>query len=147
MIEIVSAVIASVSAVFAFWQFRRIQALTQLQSLFQAFDAANQATLDSPEILRSVHGLEGNDDELKMIAYLSVLMDGFQHFADGDYSKLLNDDTFLNRILAVPDNQTRWERMKSVYYGTFDREFITVIDRLIEKGNRKDLGRCHGHAR
>jgi hypothetical protein len=45
--------------------------------------------------------------------------------------KLKQTSTFLNRILQVPENQTRWNHMKELYYGGFDKSFVEAVDELI----------------
>jgi len=80
------------------------------------------------------------EDEARRIAYFSLLLDGFQHFYGqlyaGDYSRMAEDlkerSVFLNRILGVASNQTRWEHLKKIYYGDFDSAFIAAIDSLFE---------------
>jgi len=34
------------------------------------------------------------------------------------------ETTFLDKITSIPENKDRWEVMKKIYYGNFDREFI-----------------------
>lgn len=132
IIAVISAVIAYKQSVIA------KQALkdASLLSLFSGFERANQATIDDPNLLIEVHGLK-EDNDLKNIAYLSSLMDSFQHYYakeyNGNYNKLLTEkSTFLNKLIKVKKNFTRWEKLKSIYYGDsdFDRGFIKVIDTL-----------------
>jgi hypothetical protein len=150
VITYVSTVAAIGAALFAYYQAKRAgEAIRQasLLGLFGSFDRANEATLENPDLLRSVHGLaeDVDDEEAKRIVYLSILMDGFQHY----YSQLYSDDfgkmekelkknsVFLNRILRVSANKERWERMKEIYYGDFDSDFLGAIDRLFRHEEKK----------
>ncbi len=117
--------------------------------LFDSFDTANQLTVTHPDLLIHVHGLKEVDAlEARNIAYLSILLDGYQHYYmehfDGDFRKFATQLTkpenreFLNRVLSVPENWKRWELMKRIYYAEFDREFVAAIDAIIafEKQNK-----------
>lgn len=141
---IVGPVVAVGSAVIAWVQARVARgALKQAQliHLFQGFDAASQTTLQHPDLLYEVHGLDRSipSQEARAIAYLSVLLDGFQHFYgqeyNGDYTKLVEamreHSTFLNRILGVAANRKRWPRLKELYYGEFDRGFVDAVESIM----------------
>jgi len=120
---------------------------TFLLKLFSSFDEANRATINDPDLLYSVHGLDRSisEQEASRIAYLSLLIDGFQHFYgqvyNEDFPKMENElkarSTFLNKILTVKENQDRWKILKELYYGDFDRNFIRAIDAIIEHENQK----------
>ncbi len=147
-----SAIIAIVAASFALQNARGAVRSAELAGrgleranvlgLFNGFNAANQATLQNPELLYDVHGLDRSItlDEARSIAYLSVLLDAFQAFYDdlygGDFSKMAADmkeqSTFLNKILAVPANEARWAVAKSIYYGDFDKSFVESVDALLQ---------------
>lgn len=144
-IDIIGAIIALAAAGIAMWQAgiaRNAARRASLLQLFTSFDSANRATLAKPELLYSVHGLDASvsEDEAARIAYLSMLLDGFQHFYDelyqGNFERMVLDfkarPTFLNRILAVKENQRRWELMKSMYYHSFDDAFVKAIDELLQ---------------
>jgi hypothetical protein len=150
VISIVATVIAFIALVVSWQQVRKAhQAIRQasLQQLFAAFNLASQASLEDPKLLYDVHGLDRTVpmEEARKIAYLSLLMDGFQHFYGevygGDFRKmaktLKGKSTFLNRILAIMVNQERWNTLKKLYYGDFDASFIKAIDNLIEYENSK----------
>ncbi len=99
----------------------------RIQALFSGFQQANQATIEHPSLLKEVHGLNLTINECRNIAYLSVLMDAFQH-EDENHS----ETTFLDKITAVPENKDRWSEMKNIYYGSFDSQFIKKIDNKFE---------------
>ncbi|TNH30761.1 hypothetical protein FHG89_05790 [Micromonospora orduensis] len=110
--------------------------------LFQGFAVANEATLEHPELLYEVHGLDRSVslDEARSIAYLSVLLDAFQGFYDdlydGDFARMATEmkgaSTFLNKVLAVPANRDRWRVAQELYYGDFDRSFIDAVNDLLD---------------
>lgn len=140
-----TAVIVAVLA--AFYTRRQVEvaqhAIKQAASirLFSTFDLANQANLDRPEFLYSIHGLDKSipKEEAANIAYLSLLMDGFHRFYgeryDWDFTRMTEEfqhtSTFLTRLLQVPENQARWEHVKKLYYGDIDKVFVDAIDELI----------------
>lgn len=163
IIPALTVVVALVAAIFALWQARaaKVQAeaakmqadatkaafeQTSLIRQFSTFDLASQVTIERPELLKTVHGLSDSVsiDEARSIAYLSLLLDSFQHYYGekygGDFGKmradLIEESTFLNRILAVEENQGRWNMLKGIYYGQFDLNFIRAIERLIEHEQR-----------
>lgn len=168
MVEIIPALsvgIALVAAVFALWQARaakiqaeaaKIQAdatmialeQTSRLRLFSTFDLASQVTIEDPKLLYSVHGLSESVplEEAKNIAYLSLLLDAFQHYYsekyNGNFEKMQADlvtySTFLNKFLAVKENQERLPTLKSIYYGQFDHQFIQAIEGIIEHEKRKE---------
>ena len=118
---------------------------SHLLKLFSSFGEANRATLQNPDLLYSVHGLDESvpKEDASRIAYLSLLLDAFQHFNGQmygmDYSQMEKHmkahHTFLNKILAVKENQRRWEHLKKIHYGDFDKDFVTAIDNLIKHVN------------
>ena len=150
VIAVVLAASGIISLVIARQQLRNAnQAIRRvsLQQLFVAFNVASQASLEDPKLLYDVHGLDRTvpTEEARRIAYLSLLMDGFQYFYGevygGDFSKMAKtmkgESTFLNRILAIKANQKRWSTLKRLYYGDFDTSFTKAIDDLIEYENMK----------
>jgi hypothetical protein len=151
-IGILSAVVSAFAAGFTWYQARaatRAVKQAAMMRLFSTFDVANQATLSKPALLYSVHGLDRSipPEEAANIAYFSFILDGFQHFYgeayDSNFSKmtakLKQTSTFLNRILQVPENQTRWNHMKKLYYGDFDKAFVNAIDELIAFERSKQM--------
>ena len=102
---------------------------------------ASESTIANPEFLYSVHGLSRDVpiEEARNIAYLSMLLDSFQHFyyehCDGDFTKMITEmksqSTFLNRILTVAENKDRWNILKKIYYGGIDSGFVAAIDTLM----------------
>ena len=149
-IAIGSLLIAMIAVYFS-WQGTKFanESVKQafMLNLFSTFDEANKATIENPDLLYSVHGLDESipQDEAARIAYLSLLIDGFHHFYgelfNEDFSKmqssLQNQSVFLNRILAIEENQKRWALMKPLYYGEFDKSFIDAVDKLIVHENRR----------
>lgn len=144
IITIIGSLIALASAVFAFSQARaakRSLRQAQLLKLFGSFDVASESTIAHPEFLYSVHGLARDVplEEARNIAYLSLLLDAFQHFyyehCDGDFTKMVTEmksqSTFLNRILTVAENKDRWDILKKIYYGGIDSGFVAAIDTLM----------------
>lgn len=142
-LSVVGAVISLGAALYAVRTLRQ----ARLARLFSSFDLANQAALAQTDLLYEVHGLDRSvpEQEAKYIAYLSTLLDGYQNYwsdiFSNDFSraaeKLKEHSTFLNRVLAVPANQTRWNTMKDMFYGEFDREFMAAIDDIIAHQNRR----------
>lgn len=118
-----------------------------LQKLFVGFHGANEASLAHPDVMRDVHSIENDidDDELKCVAYLSILIDTFESYYgekyEGKFRKMADELTnskntvFLNRILSVDRNQRRWKIIRDRYYGNGDREFKRAIDRIIKYEN------------
>jgi hypothetical protein len=146
-----SAIIAVLGAGISMWQARiarRSLKQAALIRLFSTFDAASEVTIGRPTLLYEVHGLDRSipEEEASNIAYLSFLLDGFQHYygeeTSGDFAamarRLKSESTFLNKILSVPANQVRWESIKSLYYGDFDRDYIKAIEELIEHEKAKN---------
>lgn len=144
IIAVIGILIAMASAIFAYLQAKSAKhSLHQayLLKLFSSFDSASESTIADPELLYSVHGLDRNVpiEEAKSIAYLSLLLDAFQHYYgeqyNGDFKKMTEamkkQSTFLNRILAVPENYQRWQTLKQLYYGEFDRSFTEAVESLI----------------
>jgi len=115
--------IALIISLVSIWLAIKARKDARIQALFSGFQQANQATIEHPSLLKDVHGLDLTDNECRNIAYLSVLMDAFQH-ENADHSKT----TFLDKITSVPENKARWAEMKKVYYGSFDSQFIEKID-------------------
>lgn len=78
-------------------------------------------------------------EEARNIAYLSMLLDSFQHYYGerdkDDFAKMVDEmksqSTFLNRILRVEENKRRWPILKNIYYGDFDSAFVAAIESLI----------------
>jgi hypothetical protein len=118
---------------------------TSLIRLFSTFDLASQVTIENPELLSSVHGLPIDGKENLSIAYLSLLLDAFQHYYgekyDGNFDKMRDElivmSTFLNRILEREENQKRWDVLKKIYYGTSDSKFTNAIDEIIKFRSKK----------
>ena len=150
LIAVASIVISVASAVFT-WQTAKAAKdtikQTVLMKLFSTFDLASQVSIAQPDLLYVVHGLDKSipPEEAKCIAYMSLLMDGFQHFNEfafnGDFDKMerihKNKSTFLNRLLAVKANQGRWQILKKLYYGDFAVNFTKAIDSIIEYENNR----------
>lgn len=142
-LSIVGAVISLVAALYAGRTLRQ----ARLARLYSSFDLANQAALAETDLLYEVHGLDRSvpEQEAKYIAYLSTLLDGYQNYWSDIFSddfsraaeKLKEHSTLLNRVLAVPANQRRWNTMKDMFYGEFDREFMAAIDDIIAHENRR----------
>lgn len=135
---------------------------TRYSRLFSSFDIASQITASNPAVMRRLHGLDSSvdDDEAISIATLSAILDGYQHSygissnpfetrARG-YQTMLNSMTtsseYLNNLLALKENQDRWDRIKTIYYGDFDRDFVEVVDKLIEFENSKKPEKLDEHA-
>ena len=149
-IGIASTAIAIIAACIAAYQARIAQKAVlhaAEMKLFISFDLANQAVLANPELLYSVHGVDRTipKEEAHSIAYLSLLLDGFEQFYGHKYrgafvamqSEMARRTTFLSRILAVPDNQRRWNLLKEIFYGQFDKSFVSAIDNLIRVEQRR----------
>jgi|GEM_PF-1333262 len=148
MIDIIAIIGALLSIVGAFFTYIQVRAANralrqaQLLKLFGSFDAASESTIANPELLYSVHGLNPNEPlgEARNIAYLSMLLDAFQHYYgekyEGDFTKMVEEmkiqSTFLNRMLSVKGNKRRWDILKDIYYGGFDRSFIEAIEALMD---------------
>ena len=132
ILEYLSPAIAIFAALFTFLQAREAKKARDqihLNGLFNGFDSANKATIDNPALMKAVHGLDIDDDECKNIAYLSMLMDAFQHYTESELEDVDgHKSNFLDKITAVPENKARWEIMKKVYYGERDQEFTDMID-------------------
>ncbi len=155
IITVVGMAISIFSAVFSWLQAQTAKkSLRQsyLLKLFSSFDAASQHSILNPELLYSVHGLDRNlisEKEAVNIAYLSMLIDAFQHFYGEDYNNnyiemaehMKKKSTFLNKILSIPENKERWQVLKGIYYGTFDEQFIHAIDHLIAYEEKKRINR------
>ena len=124
MIEKLALILSLVSLGVAWKAMRDVR----LQSLYSGFSQANQATLDHPELINQIHGLDLSDSTCREIAYLSILMDAFQHS-----SYKISKSTFLNKIVSVPENEYRWKIMKEIYYGEFDRDFTNYIDSMFKQ--------------
>lgn len=150
IITVLGIIVAMASAIFAYFQARAAKrSLHQayLAKFFGSLDTASQNTIVNPELLYSVHGLNRDVpiEEARNIAYLSMLLDSFQHFYgeqyQGDYTKMVTDmrtrSTFLNRILTVEENIHRWQTLRDIYYGDFDGGFIAAIDSLISDGKQR----------
>lgn len=144
IIGLVGAVVALVSAVFAYtqaWAAKRSLYQAQLLKLFGSFDVVSEITIVNPELLYSVHGLSRDVpiEEARNIAYLLMLLDSFQHYYGerdkDDFAKMVDEmksqSTFLNRILRVEENKRRWPILKNIYYGDFDSAFVAAIESLI----------------
>ncbi len=118
-----------------------------LSCLFTTFNQASQICVDDPEIFYSVDGLDKTipPEEAKNIAYFGLLMDGFQQFYGQMYhenfNKMLKElktkTTYLNNLISIEENQKRWEKIKPLYYGSFDEQFVKAIDELIQHTRSK----------
>ncbi len=148
IVGIIGTLVALASAIFAYFQAQAAKhSLRQASQLrfFSTFDLANQLCVENPELLRSVHGVNIDTQEAQNVAYLSLLLDAFQHYYGEKYerdfkvmeSKLKQQSSFLNNILSVPQNQQRWLELKKLYYGDFDSGFIRAVEALIEHENAK----------
>ncbi len=150
IVTYLGVLIAIASAIFTFFQARAAKRSIQqahLAKFFGSLDMASQTTIINPDILYSVHGLSKDIpiEEARNIAYLSMLLDSFQHFYgehyENNFEKMTEDmkkqSTFLNRVLTVEENVKRWGIIKNLYYGDFDTGFIAAIDELIKYGRHK----------
>lgn len=140
-ISIIAIAISGITFLYTIIQTK----INSRKNLFSNFDLASQKSIENPNLLLKVHGLINEDDEeeLRSIAYLSLILDSFQHY----YTRLLFDNfkklkrrctkssNFLNRVLKIEANQKRWEILKITYYGKFDEKFIDVIDSIIKHEN------------
>lgn len=148
IIAIIGALIAFAAAVFAYIQAlaaKRSLRQAQLLKLFGSFDMASESTIANPDLLYSVHGLSRDVpiEEARNIAYLSMLLDSFQHFYyekyNSDFTKMVEEmksqSTFLNRLLTVEENRRRWPILKKIYYGDFDSGFVAAIEALMADKN------------
>lgn len=141
ILPIVVAGLAFIVSIYSNFISHRALKDSRLLSLFSGFDQANQAVINTPILLSTVHGLDKDDQDLENIAYLAILIDAFHHYwgkvHNENYGKVLCEDTnFIHKIVAVEDNYPRWVKLKSIFYGEFDEEFIRVMDRLFK--NAKD---------
>ena len=113
-----------------------------LRSLFTTFNQASQICVGNPNVFYAVDGLDRTVplEEAKNIAYFGLLMDGFQQFYgqiyNENFGKMLKElkekSAYLNNLLAIVENQKRWERIRQLYYGSFDEPFVKAIDELIQ---------------
>lgn len=146
---IIAIVTSLLTAFIAIWIAIVANNKASLNNLYTSFDIANQATIERPELLYTVHGLPKSIPigEARNIAYLSILLDGFQDYYGSNWKffgrfrrmewALRRNTTFLNRILSIPENQKRWYELKKIYYGDFDADFIQAIESLIELENAR----------
>ena len=155
MFSLISIIVSIVALVLSLLAFRR----ARLATLFSTFDEVSKATIQYPELLYSVHQLnkKESEEEARSLAYLSMLLDAYQHFYSpfnireevkdlwesclskrAPYGKLTGEKTFLNNILAVQKNQERWQEIKKLYYNDFDKSFIETVEKLIEEEKRSD---------
>ena len=145
-LSIGALIISAIAIVYTFLESKR----NARRNIFTGFDIASQLSLENQFLLKEVHGLsdEFSDDELKSIAYLSLILDNFQNNyakvfkSKNNYNKLRVECTngssnFLNKVLKVKANQVRWEIIKNIYYGNNDINFIEVIDFIIKHENTK----------
>jgi hypothetical protein len=142
MVALAASVVVALFAMYqAFMAWRSAQRAAQVQ-LYAAFDFANRALLDHPELLHAAHGLDESvpREEALAIAYLACILDGFQHYSGGKHAgrfdrmarRMMRRSTFLNCVLREPANQRRWQAIKRMNYGERDRGFVDAIDALIE---------------
>lgn len=118
-----------------------------IRSLFTSFNLASQICIDKTDVFYDVDGLDKSipRGEARNIAYFGLLMDGFQQFYGQVYKEnysqmaeeLKKKSTYLNRLLASKANQKRWESLKPLYYGDFEKSFIKAIDELIQYESEK----------
>src|SRR5262245_55252053 len=92
IVGLLGVLVAIGSAIFAYYQAKaaKVQAEAAENSLKQAnrlklfstFEIANQITVSNPKLLITVHGLDPNtsEEEAQSIAFLSLLLDAFQHY-------------------------------------------------------------------
>jgi len=124
MIEIGLPILSFIIALVSFYIAYQARKEVKIQALFSGFQQANQATINDPKLLQEIHGLKDTPiEECKNIAYLSILMDAFQH-----EDKRHSQSTFLDNITSISDNKERWAKMKEVYYADFDKKFVKYID-------------------
>jgi len=137
MSETISASALAISIISLWWA-KKAQDKAKIGPLFSEFQRANQVTIDHPNILNAVHGLDLQEDECRRIAYLSILMDAFQQEKANHTAT-----TFLDKRTSVPKNKTRWGLIKKIYYGSFDREFIEKIDAKFETNINPKASACY----
>lgn len=143
ILTLVSAGIALASAAFTWGQARAAsKALRQgrLNRMFGSLDFSSQLAFSNPEIVYAVHGLDKEipPEEVRNLIYFSVILDVYQAYwsdeLNGDFAKGERDfrerSRYLNQILRVPENLRRWEIIKPLCYGDFDRDFVRAIDGL-----------------
>lgn len=145
--ETTISLLALVVALLSAWYSHRALRQARLMRLFSSFDLANEASIADPEFFYGVHGIDRSipPEEVKQLAYLSTLLDGYQNYWSDQFDenhlkaldKLKKKSAFLNKILALPANQRRWEILRDRFYGDCDREFIAAIDGLIAHENER----------
>jgi hypothetical protein len=143
-LSVAGAIISLAAALYAGRALRQ----ARLARLYSSFDLANQVALAQVDLLYEVHGLDRSvpEQEARYIAYLSTLLNGYQNYwsdtLSNDFSraaeKLKESSTFLNRVLAIPANQRRWNLMKDMFYGEVDRKFMAAVDDIIAHENRRN---------
>ncbi len=120
-----------------------------LNYLFATFSQASQVSFSNPDVIYAVDGLDKSipPKEAKNIAYLGLLIDAFQQFYgyvyNEDFSKMIEElkakSTYLNNLLTIRENQQRWQKIKQLYFGSFDEAFVRAIDELIQHIQSKKL--------
>jgi hypothetical protein len=145
-ITALAALVATASALYARRQTKVAKAALAQQSelrLFEAFAECSNALIQTPTLLHLVHGIPQcscEDDEGKALAYLCAILDAFQIYYhekfNGDFrkmeSELIQQSTFLSRILAIPENKSRIDILRCHFYGNFDKPYMGAIERVIE---------------
>jgi hypothetical protein len=143
IVAIVAAFISVLFGIFALFQAVRTKRL----NLFSSFNLTKELSIANPGLLYSVHNLphDPDDDDAKAAAYLSIILDAFQHYHISPFTgrfkrmvrKMKKKPAYLNVLLANQYNQDLWKTVKVTYYGKFDSRFIAAIDQLIEHEKTK----------
>jgi hypothetical protein len=140
MVTFLALAVSIISSYIAWSGLKTAKAASRAATMQNLF-IANQAALQYPELLIDVHGVDTGTSprEARALAYLSVLLDGFQEVHGrhhrGNFRKMaqemkLRGDS-LRRLLAVPENAARWGIVRTRSYGDFEPEFADAVDDLI----------------
>jgi len=73
--SLIIAPIAGVISLYSLWLAIKARSEVKIHSLFSEFQRPNQVTIDHPNILNEVHGLDLPEKECQRIAYLSIHTD------------------------------------------------------------------------
>ena len=136
IISMIAILISIFALLFTYLQMR----WSSRNKLFTGFELANQMTIENPSILKHVHGLpeDYSNEELQSIAYLSLIIDSYQHFyADmisNNYNRLQNDciksSTLLNNILIKSQLILSNEFTYSLTFSEFSKSSMSFLSIL-----------------
>lgn len=156
--DILSSFIALLAVVVSIWSLYRSSQSSSTSGLFGTFNLASQLTFEDPMAMRDIHGLPDDisDREARAIVTLNVILDGYQHYKAEQYRRfsykdilgfpnisksainyskieqsLKTNSEYINRLMALPANVERWQLIKQVYYGSFDEDFVQLIDAIV----------------